>query len=152
MRLSKGTIEACVLPWEVLPSIKGQELTRFHSEFDPAGGALYTAAFVMAMNTKRYESLPDRFEKGHRQQLGPGHLGLDGQDPARQRPGGRKTATDRGNTVITLASADAQEFKRKAAVVEVEWMAEMDQRGLNGRQLRDTARALIEKYGKTAKG
>jgi len=37
--LSKGTIDGCVIPWEVVPSVKVHELTRFHSEFEPAGGA-----------------------------------------------------------------------------------------------------------------
>ena len=32
--LSKGTIDACVIPWEVVPSVKVHELTKFHSEFD----------------------------------------------------------------------------------------------------------------------
>ena len=141
-----------MLPWEVLPSIKGQELTRFHSEFDPAGGALYTAAFVMAMNTKRYDSLPADLKKIIDNNSGLATSAWMGKTQQGNDPAGRKTATDRGNTVTTIAYADAQEFKRKAAVVEVEWMAEMDQRGLNGRQLRDSARALIEKYGKSAKG
>ena len=38
--LSKGTIEACVIPWEVVPAVKVHELTKFHSEFDNTGGAL----------------------------------------------------------------------------------------------------------------
>ena len=150
--LSKGTIDGCVLPWEVLPSIKGQELTRFHAEFDPAGGALYTAAFVMTMNTKRYEGLPTDLKKVIDNNSGLATSGWLGKTQQSNDPAGRKTATDRGNTVTTLSAAEAQEFKRKAAVVEVEWMAELDQRGLNGRQLRDTARALIEKHGKTVKG
>ena len=150
--LSKGTIDGCVLPWEVLPSIKGQELTRFHAEFDPAGGALYTAAFVMTMNTKRYEGLPTDLKKVIDNNSGLATSGWLGKTQQSNDPAGRKTATDRGNTVTTLSAADAQEFKRKAAVVEVEWMAELDQRGLNGRQLRDSARALIEKHGKTVKG
>ena len=33
--LSKGTIDGCVIPWEVVPSVKVHELTKFHSEFDP---------------------------------------------------------------------------------------------------------------------
>ena len=32
--LSKGTIDACVIPWEVVPSVKVHELTKYHSEFD----------------------------------------------------------------------------------------------------------------------
>ncbi|HEY6354796.1 MAG TPA: TRAP transporter substrate-binding protein [Burkholderiaceae bacterium] len=48
--LSKGTIDACVIPWEVVPSVKVHELTKFHSEFDSNGPALYTTTFVMTMN------------------------------------------------------------------------------------------------------
>ena len=48
--LSKGTIKSCVIPWEVVPSVKVNELTKFHAEFDPAGGSLYITTFVMAMN------------------------------------------------------------------------------------------------------
>ena len=35
--LSKGTIDGCVIPWEVVPSVKVHELTKYHAEFDPAG-------------------------------------------------------------------------------------------------------------------
>ncbi|APW42666.1 TRAP transporter substrate-binding protein [Rhodoferax saidenbachensis] len=146
--LSKGTIEGCVLPWEVVPSIKVQELTRFHTEFDPAMGALYTATFVMAMNKKRYESLPPDLRKVLDANSGLATSGWLGKTQQGNDPAGRKTATDRGNTVYTVPATDAQEFKRKAALVEVEWIADMDKRGLNGQQLRDTARALIEKHGK----
>ncbi|MEP7283512.1 MAG: TRAP transporter substrate-binding protein, partial [Rubrivivax sp.] len=55
--LSKGTIDACVIPWEVVPSVKVHELTKYHSEFDSSGPALYTTTFVMAMNKPKYESL-----------------------------------------------------------------------------------------------
>ena len=150
--LSKGTIDACVLPWEVLPSIKGQELTRFHSEFEPAGGALYTAAFVMAMNTKRYDSLPADLKKVIDNNSGLKTSGWLGKTQQGNDPAGRKSATNRGNTITTITSANAQEFKRKAALVESEWIAEMEQRGINGRQLRDTARTLIAQYGKTVRG
>ncbi len=147
--LSKGTIDGCVLPWEVVPSIKVQELTHFHSEFAPALGALYTAAFVLAMNPKRYASLPPELKKVIDNNSGLAVSGWMGKTQQANDALGRKSATDRGNTVYTIAGADAQEFKRKAAVVEVEWIAEMDKRGLNGRQLRDSARSLIEKHGKT---
>jgi TRAP-type C4-dicarboxylate transport system substrate-binding protein len=149
--LSKGTIDGCALPWEVVPSIKVQELTRFHSEFDPSGGALYTATFVMAMNKARYEALPADLKKVIDNNSGLNTSGWLGKTQQSNDPVGRKAAQDRGNTIYTIPAADAQEFKRKAAVVDVEWMADMDKRGFNGRQLRDAARALIEKHGKTAK-
>jgi TRAP-type C4-dicarboxylate transport system substrate-binding protein len=149
--LSKGTIDGCVLPWEVVPSIKVQELARFHSEFTPEVGALYTAAFVMAMNKKRYESLPADLRKVIDNNSGLATSGWLGKTQQSNDPAGRKSATDRGNAVYTIPAADAQEFKRKAALVEVEWIEEMNKRGFDGKQLRDTARALIEKHGKPVK-
>jgi TRAP-type C4-dicarboxylate transport system substrate-binding protein len=146
--LSKGTIDGCVLPWEVIPSIKVQELTRHHSEFDPAGGALYTAAFVMTMNKKRYDALPPDLRKVIDANSGLTTSAWMGKTQQGNDAAGRKTATDRGNTVSIIAGAQAQEFKRKAAVIEIEWIEEMNKRGLDGKLLRDTARSLIEKYGK----
>src|SRR5947209_1714231 len=61
--LSKGTIDACVIPWEVVPSIKVDELTKFHTEFPANGLALYTTTFVMAMNKPKYESLAPDLKK-----------------------------------------------------------------------------------------
>ena len=49
-----------------------------------------------------------------------------------------------------VSAADAQEFRRKARLVEVEWMQDMDKRGYNGKQLFETAKALIAKHGKKA--
>ena len=90
--LSKGTIYSCVLPREVLPSMKGQELTRFHFEFVPAGGALYTAAFVTAMNTKRFDSLPDDLKKVIDNNSGLATSGWMGKTQQGYDPAGRKTA------------------------------------------------------------
>ena len=149
--LSKGTIEGCVLPWEVVPSVKVQELTRFHSEFDPSVGAIYTAACVMAMNKKRYDALPADLRKVIDNNSGQATSGWLGKTQQSNDPSGRKSATDRGNVVYTIPVTDTQEFKRKAAVVEVEWIEEMNKRGLDGRMLRDKARALIEKHTKPVK-
>jgi hypothetical protein len=55
---------------------------------------------------------------------------------------------DRKNTIYTIPAADAQEFRRKARLVEVEWAEDMNKRGFDGKKLLDTARALIEKHGK----
>jgi TRAP-type C4-dicarboxylate transport system substrate-binding protein len=65
---------------------------------------------------------------------------------------GRESAVKLGNSIYTIPAAEAQEFKRKARLVEVEWMQDMDKRGFNGKQLLDTAKSLIAKHGKTAKG
>ncbi len=148
--LSKGTISGCVIPWEVVPSVKVQELTKFSAEFDPAGGALYTTTFVMAMNKAKYNSLPPDLKKVIDANSGLETSGWLGKTQQAGDAAGRKTATDRGNTIFTVSAAEAQEFRRKSRAIEVEWVEDMNKRGFEGRKLVDGARALIEKYGKAA--
>ena len=148
--LSKGTIDGCAIPWEVVPSIKVHELTKFHSEFDPAGGALYTTTFVMAMNKAKYNALSPENKKVIDANSGLATSGWLGKTQQGNDPIGRKAAEDRKNTIYTIPAAAAQEFRRKARFVEVEWMEDMNKRGFDGRKLLDTARALIEKHGKAA--
>lgn len=146
--LSKGVIDGCVIPWEVVPSVKVHELTQFHSEFDPKGGALYTLTFVMAMNRRKYDGLPPDLKKiidansGINTSAFLGRVQQSGDAPA------RKQAVDRGNKINSIGLAESQEFRRRARQVEVEWVQDMDKRGFNGRDLLETARKLIEKHTK----
>jgi TRAP-type C4-dicarboxylate transport system substrate-binding protein len=149
--LSKGTIDGCVIPWEVVPSVKVHELTKFHSEFDPAGGALYTTTFVMAMNKARYSSLAPDLKKIIDANSGLATSAWLGKVQQGNDPIGRKAAEATKATIYTIPSADAQEFKRKARLVEVEWVEDMNKRGFDGRKLLDTAKSLIEKHTKTTK-
>ena len=148
--LSKGTIDGCVIPWEVVPSIKVNELTKFHSEFDPAGGALYTTTFVMGMNKAKYNSLAPDLKAIIDRNSGIETSGWLGKVQQNGDVAGRKSASDRNNTIHTIPAAEAQEFKRKARLVEVEWVEDMNKRGFDGKKLLEGARSLIDKHGKVA--
>jgi TRAP-type C4-dicarboxylate transport system substrate-binding protein len=147
--LSKGTIDACVIPWEVVPSVKVHELTKFHTEFPSSGPALYTTTFVMAMNKPKYDSLPPDLKKvidansGLATSAGLGRI-QQGNDPI-----GRKAAVDRGNTIYTLSTAEAQEYIKVSQAIDDEWVADMTKRGFDGKKLLQTARDLIAKNAKT---
>ncbi len=149
--LSKGTINGCVIPWEVVPSVKVHELTKFHAEFDPAGGALYTTTFVMAMNKAKYNSLPADLKKIIDNNSGMATSAWLGKVQQGGDAAGRKAAVDHGNTIFAVGAAEAQEFRRKSRAIEVEWVEDMNKRGFDGRKLLDGARALIEKHTKTTK-
>ena len=150
--LSKGTINGCVIPWEVVPSIKVNELTKFHAEFEPAGGSLYTTTFVMAMNKAKYNSLAPDLKKVIDNNSGLATSALLGKTQQANDAIGRKSASDRGNTIYTISAAEAQDFRRKARTVEVEWVEDMNKKGFDGKKLLDTARSLIEKHARNSKG
>lgn len=149
--LSKGTINGCVIPWEVVPSVKVHELTKYHAEFDPAGGALYTTTFVMAMNKAKYNSLPPDLKKVIDANSGMATSAWLGKVQQHGDIAGRKAAQERGNTIFTVSPTEAQEFRRRSRQIEVEWAQDMDKRGFDGHKLLDTAKKLIEKHTKTTK-
>lgn len=148
--LSKGVIDGAVIPWEVVPSVKVHELAKFHSQFDPAGGALYTTTFVMAMNKAKYAALPPDLKAIIDRNSGLETSGWLGKVQQAGDGPGREAAAKLGNTIHTIPASEAQEFRRKARLVEVEWMQDMDKRGFNGQHLLDTARQLIAKHSKKA--
>ena len=54
--LSKGVIDGMVVPWEIMPSFKLQELTKAHTNVTGERG-IYTTPFLFIMNKAKYESL-----------------------------------------------------------------------------------------------
>ena len=147
--LSKGVIDAAVVPWEVTTAVKIDELSKFHSEFDPKIGGLYTTAFVIAMNKAKYDSLPadlkaviDR-NSGIEASAALGKAQQTGDAPAR-----KVAAEERKNTIITITGAEVDGFRKAADLVDDDWVKDMDKRGFNGKQLLDCAKGLIQKHTK----
>ena len=150
--LSKGTINGGVIPWEVVQPTKVHELAKYHAEFDPAGGSLYTTTFVMAMNKAKYNSLPPDLKKvidnnsGIEASAWLGKVQQDNDIP------GRAAAVERKNTIFTVSPEEAQNFRRKSRTLEVEWVEDMNKRGYDGTKLINTARELIDKHTKAGAG
>lgn len=142
--LSKGVIDGTTIPWEVTAALKIPELVEYHTEFP--GNALYVLTFVLAMNKDRYDSLPDDLKQvvddnsGLEFSIFAGGTMEDSDAPARQ------AALDRGNTVVTLTEAEAAAWQEASAPIYDAWVAEMDERGIDGQALIDEARGLIEEY------
>ena len=142
--LAKGVIDGALVPYEVVPSVKIQELVKFHSETDPAEPAIYTSTFVFAMNKARYDGLPPDLKKvidahsgaDFSAQIGSVFLAADRE--------GKKLAA--GNTTNVISPAELANWKKAAQSVTSAWIAEMTAKGLNGQQLYEGARGLIEKY------
>ncbi|AEG93590.1 TRAP transporter substrate-binding protein [Ramlibacter tataouinensis] len=146
--LSKGTIDGYVLPWEVIPAFKLHEMTRFHTETDPSRPALYSAGFVFAMNQAKYDSLPADLKKVIDANSGAALSRQIGKTWDDSQDAGRKAAQDRGNTFIKLSPADTDNWIKASASIHEEWVAEMDKRGLPGKQMLQEARELLAKYRK----
>jgi TRAP-type C4-dicarboxylate transport system substrate-binding protein len=143
--LSKGVIDGCVIPWEVTPALKVPELVSNHTEF---GGdhAFYTTTFVLAMNKAKYESLPDDLKKVLDDNSGQEFAAFAGRTQAAADAPSRQIAVDRGNNIVQISAEETQEWKAAAQPVYDNWVAEMDQKGIDGQALIDEARELIDEY------
>lgn len=144
--LTKGTIEGCVIPWEVVPAVKVHELTKFHSEFPANMPALYTTTFVMAMNKAKYDGLAPDLKKVIDANSGSATSAWLGKVQQGNDVPSRKMAVDRGNSIHTFTPAEAQEFIKLSSQVDDAWVAEMDKRGFKGAALLATAKQLIAKH------
>jgi len=103
----------------------------------------------MAMNKAKYESLPADLKKVIDANSGMGTSAWLGKVQQGGDVPGRKSASDRGNEIFTVSASEAQEFRRRSRQIEIEWVEDMNKRGFDGRKLLDTARALIDKHGKS---
>ena len=146
--LSKGVIDAAVIPWEVVPSVKVDELAKFHSEFDPKLPALYTTTFVLAMNKAKYDSLPADLKKVIDDNSGLETSGWLGKVQQGNDGKGRAAAVERKNTIISLGTAEYEVARKIADPVDDEWIKEVTAKGFDGKQLHEAAHQLVKKYTK----
>jgi len=144
--LAKGVIDGALVPYEVVPSVKIQELVKFHSETDPSEPAIYTSTFVFAMNKGRYDSLPPELKKVIDANSGGEFSAQIGAVFEAADAEGKKLTA--GNTANVIPKAELAGWKKAAQSVTDGWVAEMNGKGLPGQQLLDVARALNAKYSR----
>ena len=142
--LSKGVIDGAVVPYEVVPAVKIQELVKFHSETDPAQPAFYTSAFIFAMNKAKYDSLPPELKKVIDANSGQAVSGMAGKAFLQADGEGKKLTTK--NTTNVIPAAELVQWKALGDKLAAEWVTEMNGKGLPGQKMLDDARALIAKH------
>jgi TRAP-type transport system periplasmic protein len=146
--LSKGVIDGYLLPWEVIPSIKGHELTKYESETDPKSRALYTAVFIFAMNQARYDSLPADLRKVIDANSGLSLSKQMGEAWDASAPPARKLAVQHGNTFYTIPASELDNWQKATANLPDDWVKDVDAKGNDGKALLQAAKDLIRKYEK----
>jgi TRAP-type C4-dicarboxylate transport system substrate-binding protein len=146
--LSKGVVDGYLLPWEVIPSIKAHELTKYESETDPKARALYTAVFVLAMNQAKYDSLPPDLKKVIDDNSGAALSRTFGKGWDASAPPARKQAVDHGNTFYLIPASELENWQKATANLPDEWVKDVTAKGNDGKALLQAAKDLIKKYEK----
>jgi TRAP-type transport system periplasmic protein len=145
--LSKGVIDGAMVPWEVAPALKLQEVTKYHVDSAAGSNRMSNSIFVIAMNQAKYDSLPPDLKK-----VIDANSGLDWSKQigkvfdATTEPA-KKLAAAAGGVFDTLSPAELERWKKATEGVEKDWFTEVSAKGGNGPALLDDARALIKKNG-----
>ena len=146
--LAKGVIDGAVIPWEIVPAVKVQELTKHHTETDPKFSALYTSVFLFAMNLGKYRSLPEDLRKVIDANSGAELSAWAGKVFQEADAPGRKLAEERKNQFHMIPAAELERWRQVSQSVSEDWAKEMSGKGHDGKMLIESARALIKQYTK----
>lgn len=147
--LAKGVIDGAVVPYEVVPTLKVHELTKFVSETDTSYPGLYTAVFVFAMNKPKYESLPAELKKvidaNSGLELGAwiAHEAWTKADKI-----AKQAVEKRGNQINVIAPNELARWKKVTDNLDDDWAKSISVKGHDGAKLLAAARALISKYSR----
>ena len=140
--LSKGVVDATLLPWEIIPPLKLQNQIRYFIEGD-GGVRLGTTTFQVSMNAARWESLPDDIKKAFRDASGRDWWAQVGDLWRANDDFGIKMAVDAGKTHVVLTPEETQAFLDAMEPVQARWIEEVSGKGIDGAALVAEAKRLI---------
>jgi TRAP-type C4-dicarboxylate transport system substrate-binding protein len=148
--LAQRVIDGAVIPWEVVPAVKVQELVRFHTEI-PGSPTLYTASFFLAMNKAKYDGMPADLRAVIDANSGQAFAAMAG--PMWDNEATAVSAMVRarsGNTISSISEEEKGRWIKATEPVLAAWTEQVKARGLDGAKLIADARALVAKYEKAA--
>jgi TRAP-type transport system periplasmic protein len=142
--LSKGVIDGAIVPWEVAPSIKLEEIVHYHIDTDPSMPQLSNSVFIFGMNQARYNSLPADLKKVIDNNSGPEASAAAGKIFAEAGVAGKKAAEKVKANWYVVPSAEVQRWQKASEGVTNDWIKDVNAKGYDGKQLLEAARAALK--------
>jgi TRAP-type C4-dicarboxylate transport system substrate-binding protein len=143
--LSKKAVDGALIPFEVVPAIKLQEMTKYSIE-GADGSRFGTSLFLLAMNKDRYNSLPDDLKKVIDDNSGAALASKAGELWNSFEAPGKKMRTDSGGEIIALSATEKAEFDKLNDQVINRWIDEATKNGLDGKGLVQAAKDAVAKH------
>ncbi|MBM3526741.1 MAG: TRAP transporter substrate-binding protein [Alphaproteobacteria bacterium] len=147
--LSKGTVSGSILPYEIAPAVKMQDLTEHFTTLAPPQPRLSTAIFTLLMNKKKYESLPPDLKKvidnNSGAKLAPvaievwDRIEVDGEKVMRSKT---------RNKFSSLSAAETAKFKKTVQPVFDRFKKMLSDGGDDGNKILADVERLIAKHAK----
>ena len=145
--LQKKVVDGAFIPWEIIPSLKLQEVTKYQIE-GPNKVRFGTTTFQVSMNKNTWAKLPPDVQKAFEANNGEARWRAVGKVWTDSEAGGIALAKKAGNKHIQITEAELGLFRQKLEPVVQRWVDEVKGKGIDGNALVKKARALVAKYSK----
>jgi len=145
--LSKKVVDGALIPWEIIPPLKLQDVTEYQIE-GPNRVRFGTTTFQVSMNPNSWAKLSPDVKKAFTDQSGPAWWREVGEIWTKSEVGGIAVAVKAGNKHIVLTEAELEPFKVQLEPVVQRWIDEVKSKGIDGAALVKEARAAIAKHSK----
>ncbi len=145
--LAQKVLDGAVIPWEVVPAVKVQELVKYHTEI-PGSPTFYVATMMLAMNPAKYNSLPPDLQKAIDSQSGRAFANEVGKVWDDMSESVFEMVKKRGNSIYTIDEAEKARWMKTTEPVIEGWIKQMKERNLDGGKLLEFVRASFSKHEK----
>jgi TRAP-type C4-dicarboxylate transport system substrate-binding protein len=144
LAITRHIVDGCVIPWNMVPALKLQDLLKAHTDF--ADVSLSTTTFVLAMNKAAYDGLPPDLKKVMDDNSGQLAAGMAGTMWDLQASSVVDMVSRRGDPISTLTADAVAPWRKGTEPVINAWLKQMRARKIDGEKLLADAHALFDKY------
>jgi TRAP-type C4-dicarboxylate transport system substrate-binding protein len=136
--LERGVVDGTVLPWEGNFIFKLAEILKYGAEAD-----FYTMTMMVAMNKRKWDSLPDNIKKIIDDTTGMAMSQEAGRVYDVTNTPMKNLCLKKGMQAIQLAPGEKEKIQKLTIPLRNEWIQEMDAKGLPGKAVLDAALTYI---------
>ena len=143
--LSKKTIDAGLIPFEIAISLKIADLTDYSVELNQTV-RFGTSIFLFLMNKQSYNSLPQSLQKIIDNNSGRDFAIAMGKEWDQVENVGKNIARKKGKSVVSLSRATSLEFQQLNQRVAKRWKAEVSKHNIDANKLLKAASKNVKKH------
>jgi TRAP-type C4-dicarboxylate transport system substrate-binding protein len=144
LAITQHVVDGCVDPWNIVPTLRLNDLLKTHTEF--ADASLSSTTFVLAMNKAAYDKLPRELKTVIDNNSGLPAAGMAGAMWDLQASAVVDMVSERGDPITTLLPEAVAHWRKATEPVIEAWLKDFKEHKIDGGKLLASARASLLKY------
>lgn len=141
--LARGQTQGMMIPWMITIPFKFAEVTKYHTDVP-----IYHSLLLTAMGKTTWNKLSAKHKKAFELSTGKSFAKTYGRSWDEGAAPARAIARKKGGEIIKLPPKEEARWRAAAKSAYAAWIAEMDRKGMNGKQMFADMLAMIKKYDK----